>query len=311
MSLLSLLKGRGPSGFGYGSTAQEVTEGLPLTGKLVVVTGITSGIGHESARVLALRGARVFGTARTVERARAALAPFGGDTVPFACELEDPASVRACVAAIKEACASAGKKIDAILCNAGVMAVAERELVHGVEKQFFTNHIGHFLLVTGLLEVLSDHGRVVMTSSGAHKRAPKGGIVFDDLACEGSYSPFLAYGQSKMANIHFAKELARRFAAAGTQQKAYAVHPGVIATSLGRHMPAVGRFLLSIGKPLVLKSEAEGAATQVLCAVHPWVEDKSGAYFADCNIATPRPDAEDAAISQRLWEVSEQIGARI
>jgi WW domain-containing oxidoreductase len=311
MSLLAALKEKGANGFGYGSTAEEVIAGLQLDGKTVLITGVSSGIGHEAARVLALRGARVLGTGRSLESAQTALARLSGTSAGFACELSDPASVRACVAAVKADCARTGKKLDVILCNAGIMALPKLTRAHGFEQQFFTNHIGHFLLVTGLLDVLADDGRVVMVSSAAHRRAPPGAIQFDNLTGAEGYSPGRAYGQSKMANLLFAKELARRFAASGSARKAYAVHPGVIHTNLGRHMSPVANLVLAIARPLVLKSEAQGSATQVMCAVHPFAQDKSGAYFADCQVAEPRPDALDPEIAGRLWQVSEEICARV
>jgi WW domain-containing oxidoreductase len=303
MSLYQYFKGNGPSGFGYGSTAAEVTAGLSLQGKTILVTGCGSGLGLEALRVLALRGATVLGTARTLEKARAACASVEGLTVPLACELSDPASVRACVEAVRRG----GYRLDALICNAGVMALPKRELVHGVEAQFFTNHVGHFMLVTGLLDRLSDDGRVVMLSSGAHSMAPKAGILFDDLAADHGYTPSGHYGQSKLANLLFAKELARRFA--GTRRTANAVHPGVILSKLWRHMPGLANFALGVAGPLVLKSVAQGAATEVYVAVHPGAAATSGAYFADCNVARPRADADDPALARRLWEVTERLVA--
>ncbi len=231
MSLVALFKKKGPCGFGYGSTAEEVTAGLSLAGKTILVTGCNSGLGKETLRVLALRGARVLGTARTAAKAQEACAEVGAaGATGFACELADPASVRACA----EAVARDGARLDAIVCNAGIMALPRRETAHGVELQLFTNHIGHFILVTALLDRLADAGRVVMLSSAAHKSAPRVGIEFYDLAAERRYAPWRAYGQSKLANILFARELARRLA--GTRKTANAVHPGVIRTNLGRHM---------------------------------------------------------------------------
>jgi NAD(P)-dependent dehydrogenase (short-subunit alcohol dehydrogenase family) len=303
MSLYQLFKGKGPSGFGYGSTAEQVTEGLSLEGKTILVTGCNSGLGLEAMRVLAQRGARVLGTARTLEKARAACAAVGGTAVPYACELSDPSSVRACVEAVKRG----GERLDAIICNAGIMALPKLEQVHGIELQFFTNHIGHFMLVTGLLDRLADDGRVVMLSSGAHTMAPREGIRFDDLAGARGYTPWGHYGQSKLANLLFAKELARRLA--GTGRTANAVHPGVIRTNLGRHMPGFADLLFGLAGPLVLKSVPQGAATEVYVAVHPAVAGITGAYFADCNVAKARADADDPALARRLWEVSEAIVA--
>jgi len=305
MSIYELFTSKGPSGFGYGSTAEQVTEGLSLEGKTMLVTGCNSGLGHEAMRVLALRGARVVGTARTQEKAKAACDTVKGQTAPLACELSDPASVRACVEAVK----SQGIQLDAIICNAGIMALPKLEKAYGHELQFFTNHIGHFILVTGLLEQLTETGRVVMLSSAAHTQAPKGGIQFDNLDGSKGYSDFRSYGQSKIANILFAKELARRFT--GTKKTANAVHPGVIATNLTRHMNPVLSFLFAALGPLVLKSVPQGAATEVYVATSPALADVSGQYFASCNVAKPRRDAVDEVLAKKLWEVSEKIVAEL
>lgn len=305
MSLVGFLKAKGPSGFGYRSTAEQVTEGLSLEGKTYLVTGCNSGLGHEALRVLARRGARVVGTARTLEKARAACEEVGGKTVPLACELSDPASVRSCVEAVQRE----GLALDGIICNAGIMALPQLEQAYGYELQFFTNHIGHFILVTGLLDRLTATGRVVMLSSAAHKMAPKGGIEFDNLSGEKGYSGWRAYGQSKMANLLFARALARRFA--GTGKTANAVHPGVIQTNLGRHMNPLMNWVFGMFGPVFLKSVPQGAATEVFAATHPSVAGVSGAYFADCNVGKARPDSEDAALAEKLWEVSERIAAEV
>ena len=305
MSIVEWFKSKGPSGFGYGSTAEEVTEGLSLAGRTILVTGCNSGLGHEAMRVLALRGATVLGTARTVAKAKAACEGVKGKTVAYACELSDPQSVRDCVEAVRRD----GRVLDAIICNAGIMALPKLETAHGVELQFFTNHIGHFMLVTGLLDRLSETGRVVMLSSAAHTMAPKGGIEFDNLDGAKGYQDWRNYGQSKFANLLFAKELSRRFE--GTKRTANAVHPGVIQTNLGRHMNPVLGFLFGLVAPLTLKSVAQGAATEVWAATSPSLADVSGRYLADCNIAKHRPDADDAALAKRLWEVSEQIVAKL
>ncbi len=301
MSLYQYFTSKGPSGFGYGSTAEEVTQGLSLEGKTYLVTGCNSGLGQEALRVLALRGARVVGTARTVEKAKEACDAVKGSTVPLACELSDPKSVRACVEEVKRQ----GLELDGLICNAGIMALPKLEKAFGYELQFFTNHIGHFILVTGLLEQLTDTGRVVMLSSGAHSMAPKEGIQFDNLSGEKGYSGWRNYGQSKLANLLFAKELARRFA--GTNKTANAVHPGVIRTKLGRHMNSVAGFFFGLFGPVWLKDVPQGAATEVFVATHPSVKDTSGKYFADCNVAPSRKDADDPELAKKLWEVSEKI----
>jgi WW domain-containing oxidoreductase len=275
MSIYQLFASKGPSGFGYASTAEQVTAGLSLQGQTILVTGCNSGLGLETMRVLALRGARVAGTARTHERAETACKSVRGETLPFACEVSDPESVNACVKAVK----AAGLKLDAIICNAGVMALPKLEKAYGFEQQFFTNHIGHFILVTGLLEQLTESGRVVMLSSGLHERAPQGGIDFDNLDGAKWYDGWKNYAQSKFANVLFAKELARRFN--GTKRTANAVHPGVIATNLGRHMNPMVWSLYSALAPLFLKTVPQGAATEVYVATSPALDGVSGEYFAD------------------------------
>lgn len=305
MSLLSLLKGKGPSGFGFGSTAEEVSAGIDLSGKTYLLTGCNSGLGLETMRVLSLRGSHVLALARSVEKASLAIAEVGATATPVACELSETSSVRACVEEIK----GIGRPIDAIICNAGIMALPKLEQKHGLELQFLTNHIGHYLLVTGLLESLTEHGRVVMTSSSAHKFAPKEGIEFDNLSGEKSYSSWKAYGQSKLANLLFAKQLAKRLA--NTNKTSNAIHPGVIPTNLGRHMSSFARAGLAIGKPFLLKTIPQGAATQVYVAIHPQTAGVSGKYFADCNQSNSSSSSKDANLAEKLWDVSEKIIARL
>jgi WW domain-containing oxidoreductase len=301
MALFSLFKSNGPNGFGYNSTAEDVTAGLSLTGKKILVTGCTSGLGEEACRVLSLRGAHVIGTARSKEAADKTCSKLPNKGTGYACELADPKSVRACVTQIRQD----GHRLDAIICNAGIMALPKLQKAFGYELQFFTNHIGHFMLVTGLLDSLADDGRVVVLSSMAHAQAPKGGIQFDNLDSARGYSPWGNYGQAKFANLLFAKELQRRFS--GTKKTAYAIHPGVIHTNLARSAGGIVQAFFAIAGPLFLKTVPQGAATEVFAAVHPKALVLAGHYLADCNAATPRKDAEDAALAQRLWDVSEQI----
>jgi WW domain-containing oxidoreductase len=304
MSLLSRLLPPGPSGFGYASTADDVVRGLDLSGKTILLTGCNAGLGRETLRALAARGARVLAAARSLDKAKEAISEAGPGATPLACELSDPASVRACVAAVQADAA----RLDAIICNAGIMALPRLEQVHGYEKQFFTNHIGHFLLVTGLLSQLAPEGRVVMVSSEAHRSAPRNGIEFDNLSGERGYSAWTAYGQSKLANLLFARELSRRLP--GPRQTANALHPGVIATDLSRHMRGVVRTALELVTPLALKSVAQGAATQCFVATHPNVAE-SGEYFADCNVRRSSRHGRDLGLSRKLWETSERIVRQI
>jgi len=304
MSLLAMFKGKGPSGFGYASTAEEVTAGLDLTGQTILLTGSNSGIGKETARVLANRGAHVIAAARTIDKAQQACGEIGGKATPVACELSEPASVRACADTVADL-----GPLDSIICNAGIMALPELHQQHGYELQFFTNHIGHFILVTSLLDTLAENGRVVMVSSDAHNGAPKEGIQFDNLTGERGYSAWANYGQSKLANLLFANHLAKRLQ--GTGKTANSLHPGVIHTNLARSMNPIARGALAIGAPLVLKSVGEGAATTCYLAVHPGVEGVAGKYFSDCNVGKSSSRGRDEEMAAKLWEVSEKIAAEV
>jgi len=309
MSLYALIRPRGPTGFGMGSTAEEVTRGLSLQGKSILVTGSSSGIGLETARVLALRGASVLAAGRSTGKAADDARTIGGTATGVACDLADPASIRTCVSELKRRNA----RLDAVICNAGIMAPPRLEQVQGYESQFFVNHVGHFMLVTGLLDSLADRARIVMVSSEAHRYAPRGGIDFDNLRGERSYRPWSGYARSKFANLLFAKELARRFS--GTGKTANAVHPGFVPTTdILRYMaPAqIARaYWPQILTALVAKTIEEGAATSCYVAVHPNAKNLSGEYVSDCNVARPRADANDPALAARLWTLSETIAASV
>ncbi len=301
MSLVALIKGTGESGFGYSSTAEEITEGLDLSSKTYLVTGSNSGLGAETCRVLSMRGATIVGAARTHEKAAAAVADLPGEGIPLACELSEPDSVRDAVATVVEK----GIILDAIIANAGIMALPELTQQYGYEMQFFTNHVGHFMLVTGLLENLADDGRVVLVSSSAHQMAPGEGIQFDNLSGEDGYQPWTAYGQSKLANVLMARELARQFE--GTNKTANALHPGVIKTNLGRHMNPIINAAFSVFSPLAFKTIPQGAATQTYVATHPSLIGVSGEYFQDCNLEKTTRHGQDMRLAKRLWEETERI----
>ena len=307
MSLVAAIKGQGPNGLGFASTAEDATAGCDLTGKTMLVTGCNSGLGFETVRALALRGARVIATARTADKARAACDRLAGqgDFLPVACELSEPASVRAAVAAVR---ASAGP-LDAIVCNAGVMNIPTPQQKFGWELHLFTNHVGHFMLVTGLLDRLAPSGRVVVTASRAHRRAPPPGIDFDNLSGARGYAPMKAYGVSKLANILFTRELARRLGSGG--QTANTLHPGVIATKIGRTLPAVAQLAFRVAAPLVLKTPAQGAATQCYLAASPAVAGVTGDYYADFNPSETNAFGRDMTLAARLWEASEALVARL
>lgn len=290
--------------FNAGSTAEEVTAGLNLDGMTALVTGANSGLGFETMRVLALRGARVLGTARSLDKAREACALAGGDCVPLELELTDFDSVVACAGEVQR---QAGP-LDMLICNAGVMELPELEQVRGIEKHFVVNHLGHFLLTGRLLPQLlaSAQGRVVMVSSGsAYRSAPAAGIEFDNLSGERDYVPIKAYGQSKLANVLFARELAHRLQ--GTAATANSLQPGVIMTNLGRHLPWWQLLTAKLFGWIFMKPVEAGAGTQVYVATSPALATTSGQFFRDCNPIVPPGHLQDDAMAARLWAVSEEL----
>ena len=285
-------------------TAEQITEGANLNGKIALVTGINSGIGAETARVLALRGATVLGTARTLEKAKVACAGINGHSIALACELTDLNNIRECVDQIQRLDI---QNIDILVANAGIMALPTLEQVNGIEKQFATNHLGHFLLVNLLLPLLGGTSptRVAIVSSAAHAQAPKMGIDFTNLSGEHNYSPWRAYGQSKLANILFANQLNQRLP---EHSSAHALHPGIIATNLGRNMTqgVFSAFLAQIMRPFMVSVE-QGAATSCYVATHEDIVASSGDYFAHCLIAKTSRAAQDTALAEKLWSISEEL----
>lgn len=289
--------------FGRDSTAEEVTDGVDLTGLTAVVTGANSGLGYETMRVLAMRGAHVIGTGRTAEKAETACASIDGMATPVVLELTSPESCASCAAEIR----AMDVPIDMLILNAGIMALPELQQVDGIERHFYVNHLGHFAFANPLIGQVkaADHGRVVVLSSLGHLWAPEGGIEFDNLAGEGEYDANRLYGQSKLANGLYAFELARRLQ--GTNATANAVHPGIINTNLGRHMDEWKQTVAGLFGWVFMKSVEAGAATQCYVAANPAVAELSGFYFADCNPVVPDPKMEDAELAARLWEVSEDL----
>ncbi len=290
--------------FGADSTAEEVTAGIDLAGKTALVTGANSGLGFETMRVLSLRGARVIGTARTLEKAREACAKVGKLAVPAVLELTDFDSVVACAGEVQKL----GAPLDMLVLNAGVMEIPTLEQVRGIEKHFVTNHLGHFLLAERLRAQVTAaaQGRVAIVSSGSSYRdAPENGIEFDNLSGERGYEPRRAYGQSKLANVLHARELARRFA--GTTATANSLQPGVIFTNLGRYLPWYQILGAKLFGWAFMKSVEAGAATQVYVATYPALATASGQFFRDCNPIVPPGHLQDDAMAARLWAVSEEL----
>ena len=291
------------SDYGFATTVDDVVAGMDLAGKTALITGCNSGLGFESMRALASCGVHVIGTARTEQKAQEACASVSGKTTPLVCELTDFDSISACCDAVAESTTT----IDILMTNAGIMALRELEQVYGLEKQFVVNHLGHFLMTQKLMPLLeqSEEARVVALSSIGYRNAPKEGIQFDNLSGEKSYSPFKAYGQSKLANALFARELARR--CAGSNITANSVHPGLVATNLGRHVSGKPR---DPNEPLRkgFKRPDQGASTQVYVATDPRLKGVSRYYFEDCNPVEPSGvHMQDDALALKLWEVSEEL----
>jgi NAD(P)-dependent dehydrogenase (short-subunit alcohol dehydrogenase family) len=289
------------SDFGVASTAEEVTHAVDLKGKTALITGCNSGLGFETMRVLSARGAQVIGVARTLEKAEKACASVAGPTIPMAAELSNFASVTTCA----ESVAKLNTPVDMLICNAGIMALPELTLSQDLELQFVVNHLGHFHLTTRLLDQVkaADDGRIVILSSCAHQLAPPAGIDFDNLDGSKSYSGWVAYGRSKLANGLFALELSRRLGK-GSSVTANAVHPGVINTNLGRHLPDSDK---AQDDSSFDKNIAQGAATQCYVAANPIPAQITGQYFVDCNPAQANPKMYDPALATELWEVSEKL----
>jgi NAD(P)-dependent dehydrogenase (short-subunit alcohol dehydrogenase family) len=298
--------------FGAESTAAEVIEGIDLSGKRAIVTGGASGIGIETARALAFAGAEVTLAVRNTDAGKQVaedLATSTGNPLIHvgALDLADQASVAAFAAGWDG-------PLDLLINNAGIMASPLRRTPQGWEMQFATNHFGHFALAVGLHPALRAAGRarVVSVSSSAHHRS---GIVFDDIHFERrAYEPFLAYGQSKSANVLFAVEASKRWAADGITVNA--LMPGGIRTNLQRYVPdeELERMRAAAGaSAMQWKTPEQGAATSVLVATSPLLEGIGGHYFEDCNEAERdhlsarngvASHALDPVAAERLWEVS-------
>ncbi len=289
------------------STAEDVTAGIDLKGKLAVVTGCTSGIGFETMRVLAARGCYVVGTSRSLDRAREACLKVKGLTTPIALELGDPDSVVECGEHIR----SLNTPIDILCCNAGVRGGSDvLRRVNGIERHFAINHLGHFLLVNRLAErlYLANQGRIVIVASRtAYNDAPPGGIDFSSLEGGGEYSDRRAYGQSKLANVLFAYELGKRLR--GTRITANAVHPGVINTEIDRDFGTTMRVGFGVLTAMVGKTVEQGAATSCYVATNPRLGNISGEYFEDCNAVriVGDPYMRNDELAVRLWDESERL----
>ena len=298
-----------PNGpYGADSTAEQVTLGMDLSGRVIMVTGCNSGLGYETMRVLALRGAHVVGTGRTMAKAEAACTSVAGQTTPLALELSDFQSVVDCVAAVR----SLGLVPDTLICNAGINTFGELELIGGIERIFRVNFLGHFVLVNQLLPLMTTlgSGRIVHVGSrSGYLQAPKVGIDFDNLRGEKVFDSGEAYGRSKLANALFSFELAQRIE--GTGLTSNVVHPGLVKTNIARTAPAFMREAFRVFGGLIAKTPAQGAATQTFVATSPTLEAVNGAYFEDCNpvIVSGEHHMYDKAMGRKLWTTAETMAA--
>lgn len=309
--------------FGAQSTTDEVLDGVDLSGKRVLLTGASAGLGVETARALASHGAYVVGAVRDLEKGeratgvvREAAANEGGIELV---EL-DLASLASCRKAA-DAINAKGEKFDIVIANAGVMACPKGETADGFETQFGTNHLGHFVFINRIAPLIKDGGRVVCLSSAGHRFAD---VDLDDPNFERTpYSEFVAYGRSKTANALFATEFDRRHKGRGV--RAASVHPGGIHTELGRHMTqeSMDALLNSIktsmpeGAEFEWKTIPQGAATSVWAAAVASPEEVGGRYCEDCHVAElngepgmrggVQPYAIDPDNAKALWAKSEEM----
>ncbi len=306
-----------PSGFGLRSTASDVIAGIDLTGKTAVVTGGYSGLGRETVRALAGAGARVIVGARRPDAAATDLTGIDNVTI-MQLDLADPASIDSFAKRLTATTA----KVDILINNAAIMANALSRDARGYESQFATNHLGHFQMTARIWPLIRAAGagaRVVALSSIGHRG---GGVDFDDINFERrDYHKWLAYAQAKSANALFAVHLDALGAPYGI--RAFAVHPGGIATPLQRHLTmeeqvAMGWYDADGNVHPGFKSVEQGAATSVWCATSPMLDGKGGVYCEDCDIAAMwqegmsanagvRPHAIDPIAAARLWVVSEAM----
>lgn len=303
--------------FGAESTTDDVLDSIDLSDKRVLVTGVSAGLGVETARVLVAHGAHVVGAARDLDKARTATAAIDGPgKLEFVeCDLGSLDSVRACADALN----AKDRKFDVVIANAGVMAVPEkRETADGFEMQFGTNHLGHFVLINRIAGLIKDGGRLVNLSSAGHRYSD---VNLDDPNFDTTeYTPFGAYGRSKTANVLFAVEFDRRHKDRGV--RATALHPGGIQTELGRHMSEAELQTLidqinESGQSFSWKTIPQGAATSVWAGFVADKDEVGGRYCEDCHVAElsegegiregVQAYAVDPDNAKALWAKSEEM----
>ncbi|KAL5811253.1 hypothetical protein ACOSQ4_027821 [Xanthoceras sorbifolium] len=306
-----LFSRKGPSGFSSSSTAEEVTHGIDGTGLTAIVTGASSGIGSETARVLALRGIHVIMAVRNMAAGtdvkEAIVKEIVGAKVDvMELDLCSMASIRKFASDFN----TQGLPLNLLVNNAGIMATPFTLSKDNIELQFATNHLGHFLLTSLLLDTMKKttresgrEGRIVNLSSDGHCLAYREGIRFDKINDQSGYSSFGAYGQSKLANILHANELAKHFKADNVNITANSLHPGVIDTNLFRYNGIINGLTQKLGR-FVFKNVQQGAATTCYVALHPQVKGISGEYFSDSNLAKTNAQARNVELAKKLWDFS-------
>jgi NAD(P)-dependent dehydrogenase (short-subunit alcohol dehydrogenase family) len=316
--------------FGPTSTTEDVLAGIDLTRKRILVTGVSAGLGVETARSLVAHGAQVVGAARDLDKAKTATAQVRNDAVAnggafelIELDLASLKSVRACA----DRLLARGEPFDVVIANAGVMATPFGHTVDGFETQFGTNHLGHFVLVNRIASLIGPSGRLINLSSAGHRYS---NVDLQDPNFERvPYEPFVAYGRSKTANILFAVAFDKRHRGRGV--RAAAVHPGGIQTELGRYaepgrieklLEQINAQLAAEGKgPFQWKTVPQGAATSVWAGVVASTEEIGGQYCENCHVGKIVPDdipitvisegvrayALDAKNAEALWKKSEEL----
>lgn len=277
---------------------------MSVDGRQILITGATNGIGLAAAEMLAAQGAKLAIVARSEARARDAAdrieAASGGKTKVdiLIADLASQAAVRALAAEVL----ARFPRLDILINNAGAIYTTRQLSPDGIELTWALNHLAPFLLTTLLLDRLrqSAPARIITTASGAHLGAH---IPFDDMTAERSYKAFGRYGETKLANILFTSELARRLEGSGVTANCF--HPGLVATGFNRNNGAIMGLGMTLLWP-VSRSPEKGAETLVWLAVSPEVANVSGTYFFDMKPKTPSPAAQDRDAARRLWQVSEQ-----
>jgi len=313
--------------FGATSTADDILSGKDLSEKRVFVTGVSAGLGVETARVLAAHGAKVVGAARDLDKAKRAMAEVlaaaatRGGLQLVELDLASLQSVRACA----DALLADGRPFDAVIANAGVMRTPFGRTADGFETQFGTNHLGHFVLINRIASLIAPGGRLVNVSSAGHRYSDVD--LADPNFDRRPYDPMIAYGRSKTANILFAVEFDRRHRTRGV--RASALHPGGIMTELGRHLQPgeleatverINAQLAIEGRPpFKFKTIPQGVATSVWAAFVAAAEEVGGRYCEDCHVSqvtdgpispvSPgvRPYALDPEHAKALWAKSEEM----